>query len=96
MTWWLVGSNAVWIVGLAAIVATLGVAHDATQRSGRRLRQTLGGLRFRSALGCGLAVACLGLCLSSQTWWEIAGWGVLSAGFVVRTVGLWLLRRSKL
>ncbi len=67
--------SAIWILGLALLLATVSVAYATTQ--GKSLRAVLGEPAFRLALIVGLVLFALGMTLSVETWWERGGWALV-------------------
>lgn len=81
--WFGVFHNALWILGLAIVLAALS-----TMDWRRRLvepalsfRHALAGPGFQAAVSLGLILFCTGLALGSTVWWQIAAWAVLGAVF---------------
>ncbi len=93
--WWGLAHNALWVVGLAVILAACSTASYGSQRTGVRLRQELGGPGFQMLFDAGMALVCLGLLFSSRTWWQQALWGLLAAVYTSQVAWLkW--RRARL
>jgi F0F1-type ATP synthase membrane subunit c/vacuolar-type H+-ATPase subunit K len=84
--------NALWICGLAVCLAVLSMAHYQARTGkdglGSRLRQP----ELQLALGVGMSLFCLGLLISSGTWWEKGIWGLCAALLVVWAVRAWRRR----
>jgi len=76
--WWGVFYNALWILGLALMLATLSVATFRASQAGRRLGGELAAPAFRASLLAGLLLSCLGLLLAGRSWWERFLWGALA------------------
>lgn len=89
---WGVIANSLWILGLAALLATLSWAHWVASTEKTRLRTILRRPPIRRILDLGLVLFCAGLAATSRTWWERALWGLLAAAW---TVQAWLAGRSK-
>jgi hypothetical protein len=87
--WWGVFHNSLWVLGLAVILAALGLAEYQAGRDGIRLRQRLLTSGFQLSFDVGLALFCLGLLLSSTAWWQQALWGLLAALFAGHAIWLW-------
>ncbi|MBI5034858.1 MAG: hypothetical protein HZB51_30405 [Chloroflexi bacterium] len=79
--WFGVLSAAIWILGLALLLATMSIAYSsATDKS---LLAVLGKQSYRLALTVGLVLFALGMMLSVEAWWERIGW------LLVMGLGLW-------
>jgi F0F1-type ATP synthase membrane subunit c/vacuolar-type H+-ATPase subunit K len=79
--------NALWICGLAVCLAALSMAYYETRAGQERLCSRLRRPELQLALAAGMSLFCLGLLLSSGTWWEKGIWGVcaiLLTGWAVR------------
>lgn len=80
--WSVVGFGALWIGGLALLLAAVSVAdYEAHQRQ-TRLRAVLGAGGYPVALNTGLALFCLAMLGGSRAWWETALWAGLALAFV--------------
>ncbi len=86
--WYGLGSNALWITGLAVLLATLSMMRFQARAGGERLRHRLGEREPHMAIAAGLILFCAGLLLSSHTWWEKGIWGVCAV-----LASVWLVRR---
>ena len=93
--WFGVFHNALWIFGLAIVLAALSYADWR-----RRLvvppvsfRQALAEPGFQAAVSLGFTLFCAGLALGSAVWWQIAAWAALGLFFAWN--GLTCLRRMK-
>ena len=91
--WFAVLHNALWIFGLAIVLAALSYADWR-----RRLvvppvsfRQALAEPGFQAAVSLGFTLFCAGLALGSAVWWQIAAWVALGLFFAWN--GLTCLRR---
>ena len=73
--WWGVFVSALWITGLALLLATASIAYAFAQ--GQSLRAVLNQLSFHLALIIGLVLFALGMVLSVDTWWERGGWALV-------------------
>ena len=78
--WFGVFTNALWIAGLAFLLALLSLARSARTQS---TRQVLSQPMFRVATTGGLAAFALGMGLAAGSWFERIGW------FIVVMLSLW-------
>jgi hypothetical protein len=79
--WYAVGFGALWIGGLALLLAAVSLAdYEAHQRQAR-LAAVLNGGGYPLALNAGLALFCLGMLDGGRAWWEIALWAGLALAF---------------
>lgn len=78
--------NGLWVVGLAALLATLSWASWRASETRCRLRDALNRASIRLAIHAGLALFCLGLALSDGRWWARALWALLALSFTVQAV----------
>jgi hypothetical protein len=84
---WGVIRNLLWISGLSVGLAALSVAeYQANERV--RLRQMLAAPGSQLLLSLAVTLVCLGLFLSSRSWWEWALFGLLALFFGAQTVRL--------
>ncbi len=88
-------SNALWILGLAVIVATWSYARYAAYRSGVRVRDRLEALPYALAVDAGLLLLIAGLVWTETRWWARVLWGVLGVSvFVEGGMRVWAERRG--
>lgn len=76
-------ANALWVMGLAVLLATLSWAHWAAGVAEVRFRRVLGRTGVRRVVDLGLALFCAGLAATSRVWWQWVAWGVLAAAWLV-------------
>lgn len=76
--WWGVFYNALWILGLALMLAAFSLATFRASQAGRRLGDELAAPAFQVPLLAGLLLFCLGLLLAGRSWWERLLWGALA------------------
>lgn len=78
IAWFGVASAALWILGLAILLAAVSIARsfDGTLRA---TRQVLSEPGFRAAMIAGMILFALGMALSAGSWWERIGWFVVVA-----------------
>jgi hypothetical protein len=94
--WRLVGFSALWILGLAVVLAALSYADYAAGQGRLRLRAVLARPHQQMAINAGLALFCLGLLGSARAWWESALWAVLAAAFAWQAWHAWRRRQTPL
>jgi hypothetical protein len=89
--WYGVFRNALWIAGLAVILAAVSYAdwRRGFQSPKGRMRAALGRPGFLAAFSIGMVLFCTGLALSSNAWWEIAAWALLGLLFAWQGVVAW-------
>jgi F0F1-type ATP synthase membrane subunit c/vacuolar-type H+-ATPase subunit K len=88
INWFGLLGNALWIVGLAACLATVSMAHYQARVGADRLWAGLRQPESQSALAIGAVLFCVGLLLCSGTWWERGIWGLCAAVLIVWAVRL--------
>ena len=95
INWFGVFHNALWIFGLAVVLAALSYADWRRRLAVPRVsfRKALAEPGFQAAVSLGFTLFCAGLALSSTVWWQIAAWAALGLFFVWN--GLTCLRRMK-
>ena len=93
--WYGVFHNALWVLGLGIVLASLSYAdwRRGTLAPKQGLRQALGWPRFQAAFGLGMVCFCAGLALGSTRWWEIAAWAILGLLFAWQAVAAWRAAR---
>ena len=91
--WFGVFHNALWIFGLAIVLAALSYADWRRRLVVQRVsfRQALAEPGFQAAVSLGFTLFCAGLALGSAVWWQIAAWVALGLFFAWN--GLTCLRR---
>jgi hypothetical protein len=92
--WASVAANAVWIVGLAVILATLSHADWARHCEGVRWRAVLGRITYRSLLNGGMVLVCLGLLGGGQGLLERVLWGLAAVWFAADVALIWRDRQK--
>ena len=85
-------ANALWIAGLALLLAALSWASWAAGIMGQRFRAMWGRPGVQQAAHVGLALLSAGLAATARTWWEQVLWALLMVAAVLH-VG-WMLWRS--
>jgi len=87
--WWGLFHNALWVAGLAVVLATASVASYHAAATGSRLRQAIVLPGFEKTLMLGLALASVGWALGDGLWWERAVWGLLALYFAASAALIW-------
>ena len=75
-SWYGLAGNALWISGLAVLLATLSMVRFQARVGGARFSQIFGERGPQMAVAAGLILFCAGLLLCSDTVWERGIWGV--------------------
>lgn len=88
VNWRELGLSALWVVGLAIVLATLGFARFHGDRSNKTLLKEACRPRYLVAISGGLALAALGIGGSSQLWWEAGLWLVISLMLLMSSLSL--------
>jgi threonine/homoserine/homoserine lactone efflux protein len=94
--WAGMGKTALWVLGLAIILATWSWNEWWARVHKRSLRSVLGEARFQVPLSIGLFVFCVGMALSENTLWKTAVWAVLALLFAWQGVQTWRSRHAHL
>ncbi|MEA3309603.1 MAG: hypothetical protein U9Q70_08860 [Chloroflexota bacterium] len=81
--WYGVFANALWISGLALLLAVWSMAYYESQRSGRRVRVVWTSAGYRWAGTVGLVLFCGGLTATDERLWAQLLWGLLALAFLV-------------
>jgi hypothetical protein len=89
---WDVGRAALWILGLAIVLATWSYARWWAIKHGVRIRHTLKMPAFAVPFCAGLALLCLGLALSGHRWWETGAWAFLALVSAAQGTYTWVTR----
>jgi hypothetical protein len=84
--WRMVGSAALWITGLAVILASFGFADYHARGDGVSLREMLRRRGYQISINVALVLFCAGLMVSAGAWWEAVLWGLLACAFAYFTV----------
>ena len=91
--WFGVFYNALWIFGLAIVLAALSYADWRRRLAVQKesFRHALSEPGLQAAVSLGFTLFCAGLALGSAVWWQIAAWVALGLFFAWN--GLTCLRR---
>ncbi len=79
--WWLVFTSALWILGLAIVLAAFSYYDWLARETGRRRREVFWQSAWPAWLDAGLILVCAGLGLGAHPWWERLLWLALAAWF---------------
>jgi len=90
--WFGLVGNALWVFGAAVCLAALSMAHYQARAGQERLGSRLRRPELQLAFAVGMSLFCLGLLISSGTWWEKGIWGLCAALLVVWVVRAWRRR----
>ncbi len=90
--WLNVFFNAIWIVGLAIILAAFSYNDWLAHASGVKLRQQLNSPTFQAPLTLGLMMVSASLALLADVWWEQVLWWAFVALFAVQW---WFDRKTR-
>lgn len=83
---WGVVSNALWILGLAVLLAVWSYASYVASRVRLKTRKILDRLGYALAIDVGLLLFLAGMAATEARWWARALWIVLGAGVIVEAV----------
>jgi hypothetical protein len=89
--WVGVGTNSLWLLGLAVGLAVFSYADWSAHDTHQRLRDVFGQAALRVPLWSGLILFCVGVALSGGRWWERALWGILA---VMAAAEVWRAGRT--
>ena len=78
INWQSVIFNSFWILGLATLLAVFSYGYWQAEQEGQRLPTILGGIGFQRALWLSIALIGTGLAGTSEKFWEILLWGILT------------------
>jgi hypothetical protein len=81
--------NALWILGLAALLANLSLAHWLAGQQKKSLRQSLLRPSFRLTAAASILLFALGLMLAVAPWWYKIGWAGLMTLSVWQGIIAW-------
>ena len=87
--WIAVGFGALWIFGLALLLAALSMADYRRVQSGKKWREVWAGRSFQVLSNAGLMCFCFGLIGIVRTDWEGVMWGALGLGFAAFALRAW-------
>ena len=90
--WRLVAFSALWLTGLAVLLAAFSFADYLAAQQHLRTRAVLGWPGSQAALHSGLLLFCLGLFGLAQPWWQQLLWALLAAAFAYLAWTSWRRR----
>lgn len=90
--WVGVAKNALWILGLAIMLAAFSYADWWAATNHGRLRTVLAAPLFQTPFNLGMTLFAAGLASASHTWWEIGAWIALCLLFAWQTIASWRSR----
>lgn len=85
-------ANALWLLGLAVLLAVLSWARWKAQSGQVRFRQVLARPLVQLGLDLGLLLFCVGLAATAHAWWERILWGLLGIAWAVHA--WWAARKA--
>jgi hypothetical protein len=89
---WAVAANALWILGLALLLAALSWASWLASVQKVRFRAVLARAGVQAVLYLGLSLFSAGLAATAHTWWERVLWLLLTAWWLAQA---WMSTRRK-
>ena len=90
--WLALAFSALWILGLALVLATLSFASYQAHEERVRLRQALSQPRFSVPISVGLLLVCVGMSYGAQPLWQRFLWLLLAAAFAYDAWTSWRRR----
>ncbi len=94
--WVGVALNAVWIAGLAIVLAAFSYHDWLARETDRRLRDVLALPSWKLTFFGGMLLACVGFAYGlSDRWWQKVIWMILALSFAYELMLLWRQGRPK-
>ena len=85
--WVAAALNALWIAGIALILAAFGYHHWLAGETARRLREVLAQPSWKLPFSTGMLLTCLGFaCGLAGRWWEKGLWTALAVSYARQLV----------
>lgn len=81
-----IAANALWVLGLALILAALSWANWVAVRERIPFRRALGRPNVRRTVDGGLVLFCAGLAATGRTRWEQVLWSIFAVGFIALAI----------
>jgi hypothetical protein len=78
-----VAANALWVLGLALLLAVWSYARYEANRLDVKTREMLGKLKYHLWINGGLLLFIAGMALSEDRWWARGLWILVGIGFLV-------------
>ena len=78
-----VAANALWVLGLALLLAVWSYARYEAHRVGIKTRKMLERLRYSLWINAGLLLFVAGMALTEHRWWARGLWILVGVGFLV-------------
>lgn len=88
--WYGVGANALWIIGVAGLLAILSFSYWTGQVHAVAWRQVISTAGSRASLSAALFVLACGLALSVGVIWQAVGWGLVSVVALYQGILAWM------
>jgi len=85
--------HALWIIGLALILASFSYCHWLAHQQQSNLKQILNRYTFQFPLRLGLILICVSLIGLAQSWWEQLIWFLFVVIFTRQARQLWQVER---
>ena len=92
--WWSVAANALWIIGLAVLLATVSYSDWVASQKKSSLRAVLKEFTPALFMNLGLFLFCLGLLATSHVWWEQVGWAIALLLILTQIIADFLQQRK--
>jgi len=87
--WYALFANALWVIGLAVVLAAISWSFYAASRSAVSVRRQLAAPGFNLAASLGMMLVMLGLALQSEALWQIPIWLVMAVIFAYKAWLAW-------
>lgn len=81
INWWMLLTNAIWIFGAALALAGVSQGYYQSKNENKKLKIVLSKTVYAFLLNLAGVVFCLGMVLTTEVWWEIGLWGVMTGLF---------------
>ena len=78
-----VAANALWVLGLALLLAVWSYARYEAHREETRTREILSRLNYSLAINAGLLLFVAGMAATESRWWARGLWILVGVGFLV-------------
>lgn len=81
INWWDLAANSVWILAMALGLAVVSAAYYKSKIENLKLKNVLDKPKYALMLNIAGAVFCVGMILTTNVWWEMVLWGVMTGLF---------------